>query len=72
MQEPCRSCDRKELDFGGCRCQALQIIGDAEATDPACHLSTHHQMLVDIAEAAPLQDGQMLYRILTPPQSLAS
>jgi len=70
MQEPCRSCDRKELDFGGCRCQALQILGDAEATDPACHLSAHHQRLVDIAEAAPSQVGQMLYRIMPPPQSL--
>ena len=72
MQEPCRSCDRKEQDFGGCRCQALQILGDAEATDPACHLSPHHQTLVDIAESAPLQDGQMLYRILTPPQPSVS
>jgi PqqA peptide cyclase len=68
MQEPCRSCDRKELDFGGCRCQAMQILGSADATDPACHLSPHHQMLVDIAETAPSRDGQMVYRILSSPQ----
>ena len=42
MQEPCRSCARKDLDFGGCRCQAFLITGDARAADPACHLSPHH------------------------------
>ena len=39
MQEPCRSCDRREQDFGGCRCQALLLAGDAAATDPVCSLS---------------------------------
>ncbi|HKX00465.1 MAG TPA: pyrroloquinoline quinone biosynthesis protein PqqE [Bryobacteraceae bacterium] len=39
MQEPCRSCERRALDFGGCRCQALAIAGDARATDPVCTLS---------------------------------
>ena len=39
MQEPCKSCDRREQDFGGCRCQALQIVGDAAATDPVCSLA---------------------------------
>ena len=42
MPEPCRSCDRRELDWGGCRCQALALTGDAAATDPACALSPHH------------------------------
>jgi pyrroloquinoline quinone biosynthesis protein E len=43
MQEPCRSCDRRGQDFGGCRCQALLLAGDAAATDPACSLApTHH------------------------------
>jgi pyrroloquinoline quinone biosynthesis protein E len=41
MQEPCRSCDRRTLDFGGCRCQAFALTGDAAATDPACHLSVN-------------------------------
>jgi PqqA peptide cyclase len=36
MPEPCRSCDRKEVDFGGCRCQALAVLGDASAPDPVC------------------------------------
>ena len=39
MQEPCRSCDRREVDFGGCRCQALLLVNDAAATDPVCSLS---------------------------------
>jgi len=39
MQEPCRTCDRRTLDFGGCRCQAFLLTGDAAATDPVCSLS---------------------------------
>jgi pyrroloquinoline quinone biosynthesis protein E len=51
MPEPCRSCDRKERDWGGCRCQALAIAGDAAATDPACSLSPHHARMVAMATA---------------------
>jgi pyrroloquinoline quinone biosynthesis protein E len=51
MQEPCRSCARRELDFGGCRCQAMQLLGDPEATDPACTLSPHHGRILALAEA---------------------
>jgi pyrroloquinoline quinone biosynthesis protein E len=39
MQEPCRNCDRRAQDFGGCRCQAFLLAGDASATDPVCSLS---------------------------------
>jgi PqqA peptide cyclase len=39
MQEPCKSCDRRQLDFGGCRCQAFLLAGDAAATDPVCSLA---------------------------------
>ena len=39
MQEPCKSCDRRTQDFGGCRCQALLLAGDASATDPVCSLA---------------------------------
>ncbi|MFW5924837.1 MAG: pyrroloquinoline quinone biosynthesis protein PqqE [Myxococcota bacterium] len=42
MPEPCRSCDRRELDWGGCRCQAHALTGDASRTDPACALSPDH------------------------------
>ncbi len=51
MQEPCRSCPRREIDFGGCRCQAMQLLGDPEATDPACTLSPHHGRILALAEA---------------------
>ncbi|MFG1995042.1 pyrroloquinoline quinone biosynthesis protein PqqE [Actinoplanes sp. NPDC048988] len=46
MPDPCRSCDLRDLDFGGCRCQAYQLTGDAAATDPVCTLSPHHRDLV--------------------------
>lgn len=49
MPDKCRSCDRRELDWGGCRCQAFAITGDAAHMDPACEYSPHHQQLVDIA-----------------------
>jgi pyrroloquinoline quinone biosynthesis protein E len=39
MSESCRSCDRRGVDFGGCRCQAFQLLGDAAATDPVCSRS---------------------------------
>jgi pyrroloquinoline quinone biosynthesis protein E len=50
MQEPCRSCARREQDFGGCRCQAFLIAGDAHATDPVCHLSPRHALVTQLAE----------------------
>jgi pyrroloquinoline quinone biosynthesis protein E len=39
MQEPCKTCDRRSKDLGGCRCQAFLLAGDAAATDPVCSLS---------------------------------
>ncbi len=45
MQEPCRTCDEKEKDFGGCRCQAFLLTGDASNTDPACAKSPHHYVI---------------------------
>jgi PqqA peptide cyclase len=48
MQEPCRSCDRRTEDFGGCRCQAMLLAGDATVTDPACSLAPAHA-LVELA-----------------------
>ena len=50
MPEPCRSCDRREIDFGGCRCQAFALTGDAAATDPACGLSPDHDRMVALAQ----------------------
>ena len=52
MPEPCRGCERAERDWGGCRCQAFALTGDAAATDPACALSPHHALLAAaVAEA---------------------
>ena len=63
MPELCRTCDRKELDWGGCRCQAFALTGDASQTDPACALSDHHDMLVDVAETeANAQGVDFTYR----------
>jgi PqqA peptide cyclase len=50
MKEPCRSCPRAEIDFGGCRCQAMAFTGDAANTDPACSFSPHHAAFVAAAE----------------------
>ena len=52
MPEPCRSCDRREIDFGGCRCQAFQLTGDAARTDPVCHLSPDHGIVAEVVQAA--------------------
>jgi pyrroloquinoline quinone biosynthesis protein E len=50
MIEPCRSCERREIDWGGCRCQAFALAGDAAAADPACVKSSRHGELVALAE----------------------
>ena len=55
MPEPCRSCDRRKEDFGGCRCQAMQLLGNAAATDPACHLSPDHHVMEDALRAMQAQ-----------------
>ncbi|MGQ0673310.1 MAG: pyrroloquinoline quinone biosynthesis protein PqqE [Hyphomicrobium sp.] len=63
MKEPCRTCPRKEIDFGGCRCQALALTGDARNTDPACSLSPLHGDWLKVAEReshAPAPD--LIYR----------
>jgi pyrroloquinoline quinone biosynthesis protein E len=46
MPEPCKSCERREVDWGGCRCQAYLVAGDAGVTDPACALSPAHDRIV--------------------------
>jgi PqqA peptide cyclase len=50
MPEPCRSCARRELDWGGCRCQAFLLTGDAGLTDPVCSLSPNHHIVVQLRE----------------------
>ena len=60
MREPCRSCPRREEDFGGCRCQAFLLTGDARATDPVCHLSPDHALVAELA--AVRHDVPYVYR----------
>jgi pyrroloquinoline quinone biosynthesis protein E len=50
MKEPCKTCPERVKDFGGCRCQAYMLTGDARNADPVCSLSPHHQQLVDYVE----------------------
>jgi len=60
LPEPCASCERRETDFGGCRCQAFALTGDARATDPVCHLSPRHGVVVELASV--LEDKPYSYR----------
>jgi len=52
MPEPCQSCARRTLDFGGCRCQAFHLTGNAAATDPACGLAPQHDLIRQARAAA--------------------
>jgi len=64
MPEPCRSCDRRTVDFGGCRCQAFQLTGRADATDPVCWLSPDHG-LIEQARGAAATPGERVFRYRT-------
>ena len=56
MKEPCRSCPERAKDFGGCRCQAYLLTGDAANADPVCELSPHHHV---VTEAVARADGRL-------------
>ena len=56
MAEPCRSCDRREIDWGGCRCQAFALTGAADATDPACALSPDHAVMAAAVTRPAVED----------------
>ena len=60
LPEPCASCERREIDYGGCRCQAFLLTGDARATDPVCHKSPHHDRVAELA--AVQEDAAYDYR----------
>jgi pyrroloquinoline quinone biosynthesis protein E len=70
MPEPCRSCEFREVDFGGCRCQASLLTGNPAATDPACELSPHRDALRDfvgsiqstVSEQSLLENGTVAFR----------
>jgi len=60
MKKPCVDCDEKEKDFGGCRCQAFQLTGDAANADPACSKSSHFDLIQSAVEAARINQGPHL------------
>jgi pyrroloquinoline quinone biosynthesis protein E len=60
MKEPCASCPRREQDFGGCRCQAFALTGDAAATDPVCQFAPEHARVAELA--AVQADAPYVYR----------
>jgi PqqA peptide cyclase len=74
MKEPCRGCPRAEIDFGGCRCQAMAFTGDATNTDPACKLSPHHQAFVAAAESESAEQTPppFVYRRMSPVKATAA
>jgi len=65
MPEPCRSCDEKDKDFGGCRCQAYLLTGNADQADPVCSKSPHHGRILAARRAADHAHagiGDLVYR----------
>ncbi len=64
MKEPCASCDQREVDLGGCRCQAYLIANDPAVADPVCHKSPHHAQVVAAVEraSAPLREQPIVFR----------
>ena len=62
MSEPCRSCDRREIDWGGCRCQAFLLAGDAGRTDPVCTLSPDHGVVEAALRQAEATPPALVYR----------
>jgi len=68
MPDPCRSCEFREVDFGGCRCQAALIAGDETVTDPACKLSPQREVLTRFVEASQngrkeiFSEGEIVFR----------
>ena len=68
MPEPCRSCDRRVDDFGGCRCQAFLITGDASATDPVCSLAPSYHLIETARVITGSTGGEVLWSFRTNPE----
>ncbi|MEO7021150.1 MAG: pyrroloquinoline quinone biosynthesis protein PqqE [Ktedonobacteraceae bacterium] len=66
MPEPCQSCALRAIDFGGCRCQAFLLTGDATRTDPVCSLSPDHHLLQEIVASGPEKRPQPLHMRVNP------
>ena len=73
MKDPCGTCPRRAVDFGGCRCQAFHLTGDAAATDPACSLSPAHGLIEEarLRASSTIARDEPRYRYRTPPVRLA-
>jgi pyrroloquinoline quinone biosynthesis protein E len=70
MREPCASCPRQEIDFGGCRCQALALAGEPREADPVCHLSPYHGAVeAALRESASAGAVEYRYRRMVPAAS---
>jgi pyrroloquinoline quinone biosynthesis protein E len=67
MPEPCRSCDRRAEDFGGCRCQAFLLTGDANATDPVCTLAPSHHLVETARETVTTAESKVSWSYRTNP-----
>lgn len=72
MEEPCRSCERRSIDFGGCRCQAFHLTGRATATDPACRLSPEHALVQSTRDGAERAPELVALRLRRKPRVLDS
>ncbi len=70
MREPCRSCDRREIDWGGCRCQAFALTGQMDATDPACALSPDHAMMQAALSESEAGTPELVFRTARRPASV--
>ncbi|MFZ1343551.1 pyrroloquinoline quinone biosynthesis protein PqqE [Thiothrix eikelboomii] len=65
MKEPCRSCDEREKDFGGCHCQAFKLTGDPKNADPTCAKSPHHHLIgqaIDTSQLNLISSKPLLFR----------
>lgn len=65
MREPCRSCERRHIDFGGCRCQAFALTGDAANADPVCTMTPHRAVIDAMLDAPDVGVGEYVYRAPT-------
>ena len=72
MREPCRSCPRKAVDFGGCRCQAFLLTGDARNTDPVCSLSPNRHVIDEALAVAAGIETTPAYTYRTMPPAAAA
>jgi pyrroloquinoline quinone biosynthesis protein E len=72
MKEPCRTCDERAKDFGGCRCQAFLLTGDAANADPACTKSAHHDVVLQAVEESERHEQRIQPLVFRGPKSVTT